>query len=133
MSGQCFSWALQKGLYEALNGAPDVTDLGAVYDAPPMDAPADYVVLGEEIVRCKGAPGEVLHVHTIAITVQSTADGFARAKGLAAAVIGTLEAGSLAVDGARVVDLLFERARARRSRKGLRRIELRFRIILENN
>lgn len=132
MSGTCFSWPLQKALYAALNGSSAVTDLGAVYDAPPADAPSDYVVLGEDLVRRKGAPGDVLHLHDIVITVYSDADGFARAKALSAAVLGTLEDGPLSVEAARVVDLMFERARARRTRKGARRIEMRFRIILED-
>lgn len=133
MSAVCFSWALQQGLYAALNAASAVTVLGSVHDEVPVRAEGDFVALGEETVRRRGIGADVLHTHDVTLVVQSRAGGFARAKALAGAVTGALEGSTLSVAGARVVDLQFERARARRSRGGLRRIELRYRIILENN
>ncbi len=126
------SWPLQQAVFAALSAAPAVTDLADVLDMPEGETTGDYVSIGQEIVRSRGAASAETLTHDLTVEVHSRGHGFARAKEIAGAVTDTLLGAPLTVAGARVIGTRFVRSRARRAR-GLerRRIELVFRIILE--
>ncbi|QIK41345.1 DUF3168 domain-containing protein [Pontivivens nitratireducens] len=126
-----FSWPLQQGLYWALSAAPEITDLAEVLDATAVPTSNEYVSIGEEKVRERGPD---LTQHDIVIEVHSAAQGFSRAKLVAAEVGRILLHTPPAVTGATVTDLRFLKARARRSRGTERRlITLTFRVLLDAN
>jgi hypothetical protein len=122
------SWPLQRGLYAALVGDAEVLALteGRVFDeAPAGAAEGVFVLLGEETAR----PFEGGAVHEAEIVAGGGVGGFAEVKRLAGAVARVVEARPT-VEGARVVDARFAASQARRLRHE-RRVELRFRIVLE--
>lgn len=122
------SWPLQRALYAALSSDPEVAALtgGRVFDeAPAGPASGVYALIGEEAV----SPFEDGAVHEAQVAAGGGTGGFAEVKRLAAAIGRVVEARP-PVAGARVVDARFLAARARRL-KDERRVELRFRIVLE--
>ncbi len=131
------SLALQEAVWAALTGSTELAALvgGRVFDTPPhADAPdagaGPFVVLGEERVEPWGAQGLSGAVHELEVAVQGSEAGFAGAKRIAAAVAAAME--TLPPLGVgRVATADFAGARARRTRDGGRRIELRFRYRVE--
>lgn len=129
--------SLQTAVYGALaNDATLQTMLnGAVYDAIPSGNPPDlYVSLGPE--TASDASDKTGHGawHRFAITVHSSAPGFAEAKTVAGAICDRLVDADLALQRGRLVALNFERANATRtdSANG-RQIELRFKARVEDS
>lgn len=135
--------ALQAAVYAVLR---DDAALGAlvgdaIYDAMPVEAPADvFVALGPEEVRDAGDCTGRGSRHDFVVSVLSgsaTDSGFAGVKAAAGAVCSALEAGagSGALDPGGdtvLVGLWFQRARARRVRNGAaRRVDLTFRARLD--
>ncbi|PCJ76667.1 MAG: hypothetical protein COA53_00085 [Rhodobacteraceae bacterium] len=133
------SGALQGAVYSALTGdAALVALVGAqIYDAPLPSGGAlplgEHVTLGEEVVKPFGSATSSGGVHDFDVVVHSTANGFAAAKTVAAAVSGVLVDASLAVTGGHLVSLQFLKAKAKRGvAPELRRIEMRFRAVVED-
>lgn len=130
--------ALQTALYQHLVADAAVTAQagGAVYDALPAGAlPQIYVTLGPEEVRDRSDRDRGAAVHRFTVSVHGNGAGFAAVKALAAAVSDALSGADLVLDRGRLVGLWFDRATARRSggAGSGRRIDLRFRALLEDN
>ncbi len=133
------SGALQGAIYSALTGDAALVALVGVeiYDAPLPSGGAlplgEHVTLGEEVVKPFGSVTSSGGVHDFDVVVHSTANGFAAAKTVAAAVSGVLVDADLAVVGGHLVSLRFLKAKAKRGvAPELRRIEMRFRAVVED-
>lgn len=88
------SLVVQRLLVTALAGVPGVT---GVYDGPPADAVAPYLVIGADLVTDWSTKTETGHEHRITITVWDAGPGTARAK----AVMGAVETAVAALTGVR--------------------------------
>ncbi|MFN3616245.1 MAG: DUF3168 domain-containing protein [Rubrimonas sp.] len=132
-----FAWPLQQALFAALRSRPDVAALatGGVHDAPPHageGAPGPYVLLGDETVEPWGAADARGAAHLVQISVIGPDHGFAALKRLAA-IVCDVGLGPLSLSRGRVVVSHFLGARARRvEAHGLRQIEMRLRIVIED-
>jgi len=135
------AWPLQEALYRMLTTTPeiDVFFERRVFDAPPpfegAAAPAGlYAVIGDEVVEDWSTATDHGAEHRIVIAVNAPRLGFAEAKQAAGAVADALLAGGLAPSRGRVVSIGFVDAKTRRDEAGaLRRIELRFRVVVEDD
>jgi hypothetical protein len=134
------SWPLQQALHAAIAGDPDCAAFfGArIYDAAPpfgQDAAAEglYLTIGDETVVDWSTATDRGARHQVTLTVYAPRHGYAEAKQAAAAVSDVLLDGTLAPARGRVVDARFIGARTRRAEgDALRRIEMRFGIVLED-
>ena len=133
------SGELQGAIYTILIGdAALVALVGAeIYDAPlPVGGAlpsGEHVTLGEEIVKPFGSITSSGGVHDFDVVVHSTANGFAAAKAVSARVSDALVDANLAVTGGHLVSLRFVKAKAKRGlAPELRRIEMRFRAVIED-
>lgn len=134
------SWPLQQGVYQLLSADAGLAALadGRVYDAPlPPEAEAEpdgvYITLGDETVRDWSTQTDRGAEHLFGISVHAPRRGFAAAKQAAGAVSDALLGGAVTLDRGRVVLIRFVDARTRRKENGaLRRIDLRFRITVED-
>ena len=134
------SWPLQEGMFQLLSTDAAVTALvdGRVYDAPPsLEAEADpdgiYVTIGDESARDWSTATDHGAAHLLTIAVHAPRRGFAEAKQAAAAISDAMLGGAIALTRGRVILVRFVDARTRR-REGdaLRRIEMRFRVTVED-
>jgi hypothetical protein len=129
--------ALQAAVYARLTSDPDLSALvgAAIYDSVPAGSlPETYVSLGVEEATERGDVNGAIAEHDIALSVVSSASGFANAKAAATAVAAALEATGIVLAAGRLMDLRFLSARARRVRDAdVRRIELRFRARIDTN
>lgn len=129
--------ALQEAVYHHLSADPALTTLvgGAIHDSLPPGPIANlYVVIGAEDVREAGDQTGCAARHEITISVIGDTAGFARAKAAAVAVSDALTGADLALARGTLVYLNFHRARARRVQDaGMRRIDLRFRALIEDS
>jgi hypothetical protein len=132
-----FSWSLQQALFAALRADPALAALigDRVYDAVPHRATqsdAPYVLIGDEQVAAWSTASDTGAVHEIAISAVSMAPGFAVAKEVAAAICNALD-GPITLARGRIVSTQFLGGRTRRGRRGeLRRVDMRFRIAIED-
>jgi hypothetical protein len=134
------SWPLQQGVFVLLSNDPGVAARagGRVHDAPPPpEAEADpdgvYITLGDETARDWSTATDHGAVHLVTISVHAPRRGFAAAKQAAGAVSDALLGGTISLSRGRVVLARFVEARTRREENGaLRRIEMRFRISVED-
>lgn len=133
-----FSWPLQQALFAALNANAVIAALasGGVHDAPPHAAegrPGPYVLLGDETVEPWSTADADGAVHLTQISVIGAEQGFGALKRLAA-VVCDVALGPLTPTRGRIVGAHFLGARARRvEAHGLRQIEMRFRIVIEDD
>ncbi|NNU81908.1 DUF3168 domain-containing protein [Halovulum dunhuangense] len=134
------SEALQAAVYARLTGDAALQELvgGAIHDAPPPLEPGSepplLVTLGEERVRDASTKTSVGAVHDFAVTVHARTEGFSRPKAAAAAVCDALLSVPLVLSQGHLVDLRMLHIRAERGRgTGPRRVELRFRAVLEQD
>jgi hypothetical protein len=133
------SWALQKALFAALAADPTVSAMaaGRVWDEADAAAVAGaaggpWVVVGDETVEPWSTATDDGAAHVVEIGVAAEAGGFGALKRLAGAVCDVALA-PLALERGRVVSSRFLGGRTRREEKGrVRRIELRFRIVVED-
>jgi hypothetical protein len=134
------SWPLQQALHSAI-----AADAGCaaffgprIYDAAPPfgpDAQAEglYLTIGDETVVDWSTATDRGARHQVTLTVYAPRHGYAEAKQAAAAVSDVLLDGTLAPERGRIVDARFMGARTRRAEgDALRRIEMRFSIVLED-
>ena len=134
------SWPLQRAIYETLTADPTLTALlgGRIYDAPlPFEADAApdavWVTLGDERVDDWSTKDSSGAVHMLTIAVHSPQRGFSEAKEVAGVICDVLAAAALAPSRGRVVHVGFVSGRTRRSENDLmRRVELRFRVLVED-
>lgn len=129
------SWPLQQALFERLAGDDAVFALcgGRVTDEPlrgPLPGPA--VVIGEETVSPWDTATDRGAEHVVAVALMGPVNGFAALKTLAAAVCEAVES-DLPLAAGRLVSSRLINATARRTTDGARRIDLRFRIVVEDN
>lgn len=134
------SWPLQQAVYQLLSADAGVAALVGtrIYDAPlPPDAEAEpdglYVTIGDERVEDWSTATDRGAAHTLTIAVHAPRRGFAEAKQAAGAISDALLGGTLALSRGRAVLVRFAGARTRREENdALRRIEMRFRVTLED-
>jgi uncharacterized protein DUF3168 len=72
------SWAVQRGVYQALAGSSDITTLlgGArIYDHAPQAAPYPFITLGESVIRDWSTGTENGAEHDLTLHVWSRAGG----------------------------------------------------------
>lgn len=128
------SGALQGAVYDLLQNDPGLTALvgDAVYDAVPSGTlPETYVRLGSEKAVGASDRSGMGAEHRFTVTVITTAQGFAFAKSVAAAVCDALRDAAPVLSRGRVVDLYFHSASAERIDGGAtRQIDLQFRALL---
>lgn len=135
-----FSWPLQQALFAALSADATVAALvaGRIYDAAPhatgtgaQDGP--WIVLGDEQVDAWSTATDRGAAHAIQISVVGGAGGFGALKRLADAVC-EVALGPLSLSRGRIVTAHFLGGRTRRIEgAGLRQIDLRFRLAIEEN
>ncbi|MEM6944440.1 MAG: DUF3168 domain-containing protein [Pseudomonadota bacterium] len=134
------TWPLQEAVFQVLAAAPEVAAIapGRIYDAvPPASAEAEdipvYAVIGDDTVQEWGTQIDRGSQHLFGISVFATERSFAQAKRLAGAISDVLATVPLTLSRGRVVCISFFSARTRREeRDRLRRIELRFRVLIED-
>lgn len=129
------SWPLQQALFARLSGDDAVFALcgGRVSDEPlsvPLQGPA--VVIGEESVSPWDTATDRGAEHVVTVAVLGPVSGFSALKTLAAAVCDAIEPGFPLAQG-RLVSSRLLKATARRAADGARRIDLRFRIVIEDD
>lgn len=129
--------ALQEAIYVRISTDETIRDLvgPAIYDAiPPGTPPGTFILVGPEEVIDRSDSTSSGAEHRLQISVISSAAGFHRAKEVAAAISDRMLAEpypSLA-RGA-VIGLWFQKAAAARMRQGgARRIDLTFRVLVED-
>ena len=92
------------------------------------------MTIGSEDARDRSDQTGGMAAYRVTIGVVSDAEGFHQAKEIAGAVSDALHGASPALARGRIVNLRFERARARRMQAGqVRRIDLIFRILVDDN
>ena len=130
------SSALQASVFAQLQGDPALGALvGAdIYDALPTGTlPPIYVALGPETAKDAGDKDGAGAWHRFVVSVVTSKSGFQTAKDAAAAVSDALHGADLTLERGKLVGLWFEKARARRESRGLRRIDLTFRARVEDD
>nr|WP_310523985.1 DUF3168 domain-containing protein [Polymorphobacter sp.] len=100
------SLAVQRLVVAALAGVAGVT---GVFDAPPVDAAAPYLVVGPDLVSDWSTKTEVGHEHRFAVSVWDAGPGAARVKGLMGAAEAALRVLAGSLDGHLVVSVRFLR------------------------
>lgn len=134
------SWPLQEAVFQRLSADTAVAAIagGRIYDAPlPPEAEGDpdgvYVTLGDETVRDWSTKSDNGAVHQITISVHAPRRGFAEAKQAAGAISDSLLGAALTMTRGKVIQIRFHEARTGRSQgDALRRIDLRFRVTVED-
>ncbi|WP_417205006.1 DUF3168 domain-containing protein [Antarctobacter sp.] len=130
------SGALQAAVYARLQGDATLSAIvGAdIYDALPTGAlPPIYVALGPETAKDAGDKGGAGAWHRFLVSVVTSNSGFQTAKEAAAAISDALHGADLGLSRGTLVGLWFEKAKAGRESRGLRRIDLTFRARVEDN
>lgn len=134
------SWPLQQAVYQLLSADAGLAALvgDRIYDAPlPPEAESEpdglYVTLGDERVEDWSTKTDRGAEHLVTIAVHAPRRGFAEAKQAAGMISDALLGGALTLSRGRAVLVTFAGARTRRAEgDALRRIELRFRVVLED-
>lgn len=134
------SWPLQEGIYSAVCEDPSCANLlGArIFDAAPSPTgggiPDDvYMTFGDEEVQDWSTGSTNGAVHTVRISVYAPRRGFSDAKQTASAISDAILNGSLTLARGTVVNARFVDAKtAREETDNLRRIDLRFRITVQD-
>lgn len=129
--------ALQAAIFGVLQGDVMVASStgGAVFDAVPAgQAPELYVAIGPEDVTARDDSAGSVTTHRLIISVVGTTAGFTALKTAAAAVSDALDSAGPSLARGRLLDLSFQKARARKTDGNqARRIDLWFRAIVEDS
>lgn len=135
-----FSAPLQQALFERLTGAAELAGPlgGRVYDDAPHRAAAEetgvFVTLGDERVSSWSTATDQGAAHEVEIRVHGPVRGFLPVKAAAAAVAAVIEADPPSPSAGRIVSHEFLSARTAREEQGAaRRIDLRFRFVIEDD
>lgn len=123
------SLAVQRLVATALAGIGGVS---GVYDGPPVDAVAPYLVIGSDVMTEWGTKTEAGHEHRLAVSVWDAGPGAARAKALMGAVEAALTGLAGVRDGHRVVSSRLVRALVLTDAEGWTRgiVEVRVRTVV---
>ncbi|MEL6773335.1 MAG: DUF3168 domain-containing protein [Pseudomonadota bacterium] len=134
------AWPLQQAVFALLSADAGVEAVapGRVFDAPPplqgeAESEPPYAVIGDETVQEWSAADGDGAAHTLGVSIFASERSFAAAKRMAGAICDAMLASDLALSRGRVVLVAFLSARTRREeRDRLRRIDLRFRVLVED-
>lgn len=127
---------LQEAVFGALSADAALAQLvgDSIFDAPPQGAmPAIHVALGPENVRDASDGTGAGAWHAFVVSVVTEQAGFQAAKQAAGAISDVLHDAELTLTRGRLVGLWFHKARAKRERDGLRRIDLTFRARVQDS
>lgn len=128
--------ALQAAVFARLQGDAALSAIvdTEIYDALPTGAlPPIYVALGPEAAKDAGSVDGAGAWHRFVVSVVTSKSGFQTAKEAAAAISDALHGADLSLSRGSLVGLWFEKAKAARERRGLRRVDLTFRARVEDN
>lgn len=134
------AWPLQEALFDLINADPACTGYfdDRIYDSPPpFSATAEpeglYLTMGDEEAQDWSTGSEEGCLHVVTLNVHAPRRGFSEAKQAAGALSDAVMGSTLSLSRGRVINIRFVDARTKREEKNaLRRIELRFRITLED-
>ena len=128
--------ALQAAVYARLQSDIALSALVGtdIYDALPTGSlPPLYVALGPETAKDASDVSGHGAWHRFLVSVVTAKSGFQTAKEAAAAISDALHGVDLSLSRGTLVGLWFEKAKAGRESRGLRRIDLTFRARVEDN
>ena len=133
-------WPLQQALFATLCESPVCKTHfnGQIFDAPlPFGSEAApeglYLIIGDEEVQDWSTTSDAGAVHLVSLNIHAPRRGFSEAKQAAADVSDAILGGTLHLQRGRVVNIRFVDANTHREEADqLRRIEMRFRITLED-
>ena len=134
------AWPLQEALFKTLCESVVCAAHfnGQIFDAPlPFsgDAAPDglYLILGDEEAQDWSTASDAGAVHVVSLNIHAPRRGFAEAKRAAADISDVVLSGGFELARGKIVNTRFVDARTHRDESdALRRIELRFRITLED-
>ena len=134
------AWPLQKAVFERLSADPAVSAAvgGRIHDGAPQQkaAGADeglYLILGDDQAVDWSSAERAGAGHLVGISVIAPKRSFAEAKAVAGAISDVLLGAPLALERGQAVLVSFQSARTKREeRDTLRRIDLRFRVLVED-
>jgi hypothetical protein len=110
------SWALQRGVYQALAGSLDLTTLLGgvrVYDDAPQAAPYPFITLGQSVIRDWSTGTEDGAEHNLTLHVWSRSGGKKQALEIIEAIRAVLHDQPLALADHHLVNLRHEFSEAR--------------------
>jgi len=110
------SWALQRGVYQALAGSLDLTTLLGgvrVYDDAPQAAPDPFITLGQSVIRDWSTGTEDGAEHNLTLHVWSRSGGKKQALEIIDAIRAVLHDRPLALADHHLVNLRHEFSEAR--------------------
>ena len=110
------SWALQRGVYQALAGSLDLTTLLGgvrVYDDAPQAAPYPFITLGQSVIRDWSTGTEDGAEHTLTLHVWSRSGGKKQALEIIEAIRAVLHDRPLLLADHHLVNLRHEFSEAR--------------------
>ena len=110
------SWALQRGVYQALAGSLDLTTLLGgvrVYDDAPQSAPYPFITLGQSVVRDWSTGTEDGAEHDLTLHVWSRSGGKKQVQEILEAIKSVLHDRPLALPDHHLVNLRYELSEAR--------------------
>jgi Protein of unknown function (DUF3168) len=110
------SWALQRGVYQALAGSIDLTTLLGgvrVYDHAPQSAPYPFITLGQSAVRDWSTGTEYGAEHNLTLHVWSRSGGKQQVLKILEAIRAVLHDQPLALADHHLVNLRHEFSEAR--------------------
>lgn len=133
------AWPLQEAVFQLLSSDSALMALvGGIYDAAPQqvsDAAPDglYVTIGDEIAEDWSTASDIGVLHTVLISVHAPRRGFADAKQVAGQISDLMLGSDMTPSRGQIIQTRFIDARtARAENDALRRIDLRFRVTLED-
>ena len=130
------SLALQKAIFDALDGGVSPTNIGVpVLDRVSADQALPYVTIGEALVLPDKAECLDGSESTITVNAYSNAPGYPEVKGIAASIVAVLDENyDLTVEDHRVVVIELVNLAYRRDSDGLTSIaDITFRVVTEPN
>lgn len=110
------SWALQRGVYQALAGSLDLTTLLAgvrIYDYAPQSAPYPFITLGQSVIRDWSTGTEDGAEHNLTLHVWSRTGGKKQVLEIIEAIKDVLHDQPLALPDHHLVNLRHEFSEAR--------------------
>jgi len=134
------AWPLQKAVYERLAADPAVAAAtgGRIHDGAPQERTPGaeegiYLMLGDDQASDWSSAERAGAGHLVGVSVVAPRRSFGEAKAVAGAVSDALLGAPLALERGRAVLVSFVSARTKREeRDTLRRIDLRFRVLVED-
>lgn len=111
--------AVQAAIVAALRGHPPLAEtIGGVFDGPPAQADFPYVSIGGGVTADWSHKTGRGREHRLAVTVWDDGDSAARLHRLMAEAEDAIEGAAAAIDGHRIVSLVFLRSRVLRDADG---------------